>query len=70
MKESSSPPPAEHSDQQGPMYQAPSTITRTPHPTTGEIYTDIKVDKKKKKKEQKTPEESGPVYQVMLQLGL
>ena len=62
-KPSSSPPPAEPSDQ-GPMYQGPGSITRTPHPETGEIYTDVKLEKKKKKKEQKTSEETGPVYQV------
>ena len=61
---SSSPPPAEPSDQ-GPMYQDPGTISRTPHPESGEIYTDVKPDKKKKKKVQKTSEEAGPVYQVL-----
>ena len=61
---SSSPPPADPCDQ-GPMYQDPDTITRTPHPENGEIYTDVKPDKKKKKKEQKTSEEAGPVYHVL-----
>ena len=56
--------PTEPSDQ-GPMYQDPATITRTPHPETGEIYTEVKPDKKKRKKAQKTSEESGPVYQVL-----
>ena len=62
MKESStklsSPPPAEPSDQ-GPMYQDPGSITRTPHPEPGKLYTEVK------KKEQKTSEEAGPVYQVL-----
>ena len=49
---SSSPPPAEPSDQD-PLQQDPSTITHTPHPEIGEIYTDVKPDKKKKKKTSK-----------------
>ena len=31
-----------------PTYQDPSTITHTPHPITGVIYTDINQEKKKK----------------------
>jgi hypothetical protein len=36
-----------------PTYQDPSTITYTPHPTTGVIYTDINLETKKKKEGQK-----------------
>ena len=36
-------------------------ITRTPHPTTGEVYTDVNLDKKKKKTKEV---EAGPTYQV------
>jgi hypothetical protein len=42
----------------GATYQDPTTITRTPHPTTGEVYTDVKLDKKKREKV-----EVGPMYQ-------
>ena len=50
------------SGETGATYQDPNTITCTPHPTTGETYTDVNLDKKKKTKE----EDAGPMYQVAI----
>ena len=46
----------------GPTYEDPNSITRTPHPSTGEVYTDVNLDKKKKKKQENTT--GAAVYQV------
>jgi hypothetical protein len=43
-----------------PTYQKPSTIIHTPHPTTGVIYSDINVERKKRMKIQMAAEE-GPI---------
>jgi hypothetical protein len=44
----------------GPMYQEPSTISRTPHPTTGELYTEVQPGSKSRKNKE---QETGPMYQ-------
>ena len=49
----------------GATYQDPNTITRTPHPSTGEVYTDVSLDKKTKKKKTTEQVDSGPTYQVL-----
>ena len=43
----------------GATYQEPNTITRTPHPSTGEVYTGVNLEKKKTKQY-----DAGPMYQV------
>ena len=45
----------------GPTYEDPNSIKRTPHPTTGEVYTDVNLDKKNKKQGNTT---GAAVYQV------
>ena len=47
-----------------PTYQKPSTIIHTPHPTTGVIYSDINVERKKRMKIQTAVEEvgAGPMH--------
>lgn len=40
--------------------QEPNTISRTPHPDTGEMYTEVNI-----KKKTVTEEGPGPMYQVL-----
>jgi hypothetical protein len=48
--------PAGETVDSGPMYQVPSTISRIPHPTTGELYTDVQPgNKARKNKEHQDP---------------
>ena len=50
------------STETGPTYEDPNSIKRTPHPSTGEVYTDVNLDKKKNKKQENTT--GAAVYQV------
>jgi hypothetical protein len=43
-----------------PTYQDPNTISRTPHPTTGELYTEVQPGSKSRKNKE---QETGPMYQ-------
>jgi hypothetical protein len=43
-----------------PTYQDPNTISRTPHPSTGELYTEVQPGNKARKNK---AEEAGPMYQ-------
>lgn len=53
--------PSDTTEGTGPMYQDPSTITYTPHPETGELYTDVNIGGKTRTTELV---QSGPTYQV------
>ena len=59
-------PLAAESGEGVPTYQDPNTISHTPHPSTGEVYTDVSLDKKTKKKKTTEQVEAGPTYQVLL----
>ena len=54
----------EMSSDSSPTYQDPSTITHTPHPITGVIYTDVNLEKKKKGQKAVNNVDTGPTDQV------